>query len=105
MQPSEIVKNYSAQPYSAWTTKSILTVSLYIATSDSFISIIFESSQDAVLRTTVEGVQYSKSITKGDPTQQGALLERGVQSGDLFRFVDPFYAIAVYLEFYPMPSL
>ncbi|RHZ50794.1 uncharacterized protein CDV56_104828 [Aspergillus thermomutatus] len=69
-------------------------ISLYIATSDSFIQTMFESSQAAVLRTAVECVEYTRSITKDDPTQQDTTWNL-MFSPEAFSDTDPAYAIAV----------
>ncbi|KAL2814077.1 hypothetical protein BDW59DRAFT_167306 [Aspergillus cavernicola] len=70
------------------------TISLYIATSDSFIITVFESTQEAVMRTAVECVQYTKAITKDDPAQQGTTWNL-MFSPEAFSDTDPAYAIAV----------
>jgi len=44
-------------------------LSLYIATSDSFIETIFSSSRQEVLEKAVDSVRYARSITKDDPRQ------------------------------------
>lgn len=70
------------------------TISLYIATSDSFITTMFQSSQESVLRTAVDSVQYTRSITKDDPTQQGTRWNL-MFSPEAFSDTNPSYAIAV----------
>lgn len=69
-------------------------ISLYIATSDTFIETMFESSQEAVLRTAVECVEYTRSITKDDPTQQGTTWNL-MFSPEAFSDTESAYAIAV----------
>ncbi|KAJ5429264.1 Pyruvate carboxyltransferase [Penicillium cf. griseofulvum] len=69
-------------------------ISLYIATSDSFIQTMFESTQEAVLRTAVECVEYTRSITKDDPTQQGTTWNL-MFSPEAFSDTETSYAIAV----------
>ncbi|KAJ5153884.1 Pyruvate carboxyltransferase [Penicillium coprophilum] len=69
-------------------------ISLYIATSDSFIQTMFESTQEAVLRTAVECVEYTRSITKDDPTQQGTTWNL-MFSPEAFSDTESSYAIAV----------
>ena len=69
-------------------------ISLYIATSDSFIQTMFESTQEAVLRTAVECVEYTRSITKDDPTQQNTTWNL-MFSPEAFSDTESAYAIAV----------
>ncbi|KAI9371435.1 hypothetical protein BJX61DRAFT_543686 [Aspergillus egyptiacus] len=69
-------------------------ISLYIATSDSFINTMFESSQAAVLRTAVDCVQYTRSITKDDPAQQSTTWNL-MFSPEAFSDTDPAFAIAI----------
>ncbi|KAF9882701.1 hypothetical protein FE257_005509 [Aspergillus nanangensis] len=69
-------------------------ISLYLATSDSFIMTVFESTREAVLRRAVECVQYTREITKDDPEQQGTTWNL-MFSPEAFSDTDPAYAIAV----------
>ncbi|KAL4919611.1 2-isopropylmalate synthase [Aspergillus aurantiobrunneus] len=69
-------------------------ISLYIASSNSFIETMFESSQAAVLRTARECVEYTRSITKDDPAQQGTTWNL-MFSPEAFSDTDPAYAIAL----------
>ncbi|KAJ5688754.1 hypothetical protein N7462_003146 [Penicillium macrosclerotiorum] len=69
-------------------------ISLYIATSDTFIETMFESTRDAVLRTAVECVEYTRAITKDDPAQQDTTWNL-MFSPEAFSDTDPTYAIAI----------
>ncbi|KAJ5798353.1 Pyruvate carboxyltransferase [Penicillium pulvis] len=69
-------------------------ISLYIATSDSFITTMFDSTQEAVLHTAVECVEYTRSITKDDPAQQDTTWNL-MFSPEAFSDTEPSYAIAV----------
>jgi 2-isopropylmalate synthase len=69
-------------------------ISLYIATSDTFIQTMFQSTQEDVLRTAVECVEYTRSITKDDPTQQETTWNL-MFSPEAFSDTDSSYAIAV----------
>ncbi|KAL4886499.1 2-isopropylmalate synthase [Aspergillus karnatakaensis] len=69
-------------------------ISLYIASSKNFIETMFESSQDAVLRTAVDCVRYTRAITKDDPTQQHTTWNL-MFSPEAFSDTDPAYAISL----------
>ncbi|KAL4901750.1 hypothetical protein BDW74DRAFT_181465 [Aspergillus multicolor] len=69
-------------------------ISLYIASSDSFIETMFGSSREDVLRTAVECVRYTRAITKDDPDQQGTVWNL-MFSPEAFSDTEPSYAIAL----------
>ena len=71
-----------------------IIISLYIATSDSFIETIFGSTRKATLETAVEHVKYLKSITKDDPAQQATTWNL-MWSPEAFSDTDPAFAIEI----------
>lgn len=76
------------------TGASKVIISLYIASSDSFISTIFNSSRQAVLDMAVKSVQYTRSITKDDPAQQATEWNL-MFSPEAFSDTDPEFAISL----------
>jgi 2-isopropylmalate synthase len=69
-------------------------ISLYIATSDSFISTVFGSTREATLRTAVDHASYLRSITKDDPNQQGTTWNL-MWSPEAFSDTDPAFAVEI----------
>ncbi|RDW61205.1 Pyruvate carboxyltransferase [Aspergillus mulundensis] len=69
-------------------------ISLYIASSDTFIETMFASSREEVLRTAVDCVRYTRAITKDDPAQQGTSWNL-MFSPEAFSDTESEYAIAL----------
>ncbi|QKX61606.1 uncharacterized protein TRUGW13939_08758 [Talaromyces rugulosus] len=69
-------------------------ISLYIATSDNFISTVFETTREAQFRTAMEHVAYLRSITKDDPTQQATTWNL-MWSPEAFSDTDTTFAIEI----------
>ncbi|KAF2196661.1 HMGL-like-domain-containing protein [Delitschia confertaspora ATCC 74209] len=67
-------------------------ISLYIASSENFVSTIFGMTQKEVLEMAVDCVRYTKSITKDDPAQQGTTWNL-MFSPEAFSDTDSSYAI------------
>ncbi|CAG8980140.1 hypothetical protein HYALB_00011673 [Hymenoscyphus albidus] len=69
-------------------------LSLYIATSISFVTTMFNSTQAEVLEKAVDCVRYARSITKDDPKQQGTTWSL-VFSPEAFTDTDVKYSIEI----------
>lgn len=87
-------KDFIRRTIDSVTGASKVIISLYIATSDNFISTIFGSSREATLRTAVDHVSYLRSITKQDPKQQGTTWNL-MWSPEAFSDTDPAFAVAI----------
>ncbi|KAK7189832.1 2-isopropylmalate synthase [Paraphaeosphaeria sporulosa] len=68
------------------------TISLYIASSDSFLDTIFGLTQEDILNMAVDCVTYTREITKDDPTRQDTTWNL-MFSPEAFSDTDPSYAI------------
>ncbi|KAL1597064.1 hypothetical protein SLS60_008646 [Paraconiothyrium brasiliense] len=70
------------------------TISLYIASSNSFLDTIFGLTQEDILNMAVDCVNYTRNITKDDPTQQNTTWNL-MFSPEAFSDTDPNYAITL----------
>ncbi|KAJ4293444.1 hypothetical protein N0V90_008727 [Kalmusia sp. IMI 367209] len=68
------------------------TISLYIASSDSFLDTIFGLTQEDILNMAVDCVTYTRQITKEDPERQDTTWNL-MFSPEAFSDTDPSYAI------------
>lgn len=68
------------------------TISLYIATSDSFLNTIFGLTQEDIFNMAVDCVNYTRELTKDNPARQGTTWNL-MFSPEAFSDTDPAYVI------------